>query len=108
MVNPMSMTADDIRDDSRIEMTTDQYRAALDKLGFNQQAAGRLFGVGTRTARRWALGEARVPAAVAMLLQLMVKKKLKLEVPVWKEKIRDFDRIQIWNFEAQREVEKLE
>jgi DNA-binding transcriptional regulator YiaG len=102
------MTSDEIRDESRTEMTTEQYNAALDKLGFNQQAAGRLFGVGKRTAGRWAQGQARIPAAVAMLLQLMVKKKLKLEVPVWKEEIRDFHRVQIWKFEAQREVEKLE
>jgi hypothetical protein len=87
-------------------MTTDEYRAALDKLGINQQAAGRTFGVGSRTARRWALGEARVPNPVAMLLQLMIKKRLKLEIPIWNEMVQDFDKVQIWKLSAERSVEK--
>jgi hypothetical protein len=86
-------------------MTADEYRAALDKLGINQQAAGRVFEVGSRTARRWALGEARIPAAIAMLLQLMVKKRLKLEIPIWNESIREFDRTQIWKLSAERKLE---
>lgn len=86
-------------------MTADEYRAALDKLGINQQAAGRFFGVGSRTARRWALNEARVPVVVAMLLQLMVKKKLKVEIPIWNEQARDFDSTQIWKLSAERRME---
>jgi hypothetical protein len=62
-------------------MSAKEYRDALEHLDISQLAAGKLFGVGSRTSRRWALGEARVPLAVAMLLRLMLKKRLKLEVP---------------------------
>lgn len=86
-------------------MTTDEYRAALDKLGISQLAAGRLFSVGSRTSRRWALGEARVPMAVAMMLRLMLKKKLTLEVPLWNEVARDWDQTQIWSLSAERTLE---
>ena len=65
-----------------MKMTAKQYQDALDKLNLSQLAAGRLFAVGSRTSRRWALDEARVPAAVAMLLRLMVDKRLKVEVQV--------------------------
>jgi hypothetical protein len=60
-------------------MTHKEYRAALDKLGLSQLAAGELFCVGPRTSRRWALKEARIPAAVAILLRLLLKKKITLE-----------------------------
>lgn len=62
-------------------MEADEYRRALERLDITQAAAGDLFEVGARTSRRWALGETRVPKAVALLLRLMLKKKLKLEVP---------------------------
>jgi hypothetical protein len=62
-------------------MTAEEYRKALDRLEMTQGAAGELFGVGIRSSRRWALGEARIPGPVALLLNLMLKKKLKLEVP---------------------------
>ena len=57
-------------------MDAQEYRSALDKLGMTQLAAGELFIVGSRTSRRWALDDGRIPAAVAMLLRLMVKGKL--------------------------------
>lgn len=62
-----------------MKMTAKQYRAALEQLDMTQLAAGELFAVGSRTSRRWALDEARVPAAVAMLLRLLLKKRIKLE-----------------------------
>lgn len=62
-------------------MTAEEYRSALDKLEMTQGTAGALFGVGPRTSRRWALDEAKVPVPVSMILRLMLKKKLKLEVP---------------------------
>jgi len=68
--------------DIAIPMNAKQYRDALEKRGMSQLAAGELFGVGARASRRWALDEARVPAAVAMLLRLMLDKRLKLEVPI--------------------------
>ena len=62
-------------------MTAKEYREALDRLEMTQGAAGALFGVGIRSSRRWALGEAKVPTSVSLILHLMLKKKLKLEVP---------------------------
>ena len=58
-------------------MTANQYRRALARLELSQLAAGELFGVGSRTSRRWALDEARVPPPVAILLKLMLKKRIK-------------------------------
>jgi nitrogen regulatory protein PII len=66
-------------------MNAKQFRAALDKLGINQMVAGELFGVGSRTSRRWALDEARIPDSVAMLLVLLVEGELKLPIPVIEE-----------------------
>jgi hypothetical protein len=63
-------------------MNAQQYRDALAKLNLTQVAAGELFGVGARTSRRWALDEARVPTPVAILLELMIKKRLRLEVDI--------------------------
>lgn len=60
-------------------MTGVQYRAAIEKLGLSQQGAARFLCVGERTSRRWALGEARVPESVAMLLRLMIRLKIKPE-----------------------------
>jgi hypothetical protein len=62
-------------------MEADEYRKTLERLNITQAAAGDLFEVGARTSRRWALGETRIPKAVAMLLRLMHKKHLKLEIP---------------------------
>ena len=59
-------------------MNSKQYRAALDKLDLSQLRAGELFRVGSRTARRWALDEARVPGPVAILLDLLLKKRIKV------------------------------
>ena len=53
-------------------MTAKQYRAALDRLGFSQLGAAKLFGVGPRTSRRWAAGDADIPETAAILLRLMV------------------------------------
>jgi len=78
-----------------------QYRKALDALEMSQVAAGELFEVGSRTSRRWALGEARIPKAVAMWLELLVKKQLKLEVPV----INDDSRRFVWTLKANSKLE---
>jgi hypothetical protein len=74
-----------------MKMTANQYRKALDKLGLSQLAAGKLFGVGARTSRRWALGENEdgIPVAVCILLQAMLDKKLRLQVPVLQEGTRN-------------------
>ena len=60
-------------------MTPKQYRAAIEALGLSQVKAGAFLEVGARTSRRWALGEARIPEAVALLLRLMIKLKINPE-----------------------------
>jgi hypothetical protein len=57
-------------------MNAQEYRDALERLKLTQLDAGELFNVGARTSRRWALGQARVPTSVAMLLRLMVRKRV--------------------------------
>lgn len=58
-------------------MTANQYRAALDKLGLTQAAAGRLFKIGERTGRRWAT-EGSIPETAAILLRLTLAGKITL------------------------------
>ncbi len=53
-------------------MTKDEYRTSIARLGLSQVKAGEMLGVNPRTSRRWALGEAPVPQAVALLLRLMM------------------------------------
>ena len=60
-------------------MTANQYRAAIKSLGLSQERAGRFLGVSLRASQAWALGENPVPVAVAKLLRLMVRLKLKPE-----------------------------
>ncbi len=60
-------------------MTSAQYRDAIARLDLSQVAAGKFLGVNARTSRHWALGESRVPHAVAILLRLMVKLNLGAE-----------------------------
>ena len=83
------------------------YRAAIAKLDLTQAAAGEMFGVGPRTSRRWALGEARVPPLVAMLLELMVSKKIMLELNIPASAERSPER-HIWTFQATQAVQALE
>lgn len=52
-------------------MTQTQFRAVLDRLGLTQVAAARLFAGDERTFRRYALGEARVPITLTILLRLL-------------------------------------
>lgn len=51
-------------------MTRDEYRSAVHGLGLTSAEFGRLVGVDARTERRWAIGEARVPGPVVMLIRL--------------------------------------
>ncbi len=57
-------------------MTPIQFRAALTRLDLSQVGAARLVGADERTARRWALGERAIPECVAILLRLLVAKKI--------------------------------
>jgi len=58
-------------------MTPKQYADAIALLGLSQIAAGRFLGIDPRQSRRWIAGDARVPEAVAKLLRLMIRLKLK-------------------------------
>ncbi len=60
-------------------MSSDQFRHAIDKLGLSQEAAGRFLGYAGRQGQRFANNERAVPRAVAMLLRLMIKYKIKPE-----------------------------
>jgi DNA-binding transcriptional regulator YiaG len=57
-------------------MTAKQLRVALKQLDLTQVALARFVSVDERTARAWALDEARIPEAVAKLLRLMIRLKL--------------------------------
>ena len=91
-------------------MNAKQYRAALEKLEITQLAAGEMLQVGARTSRRWALGEARIPAPVAMLLRLMVDRQYELVVPVVDEETGRLmpDAHRIWTLSAKFKKTKLE
>ena len=49
---------------------------AIDKAGLSQVGTARLLGADPRTARRWALGESEIPDSVAILLRLLITKKI--------------------------------
>ena len=56
-------------------MTADEYRAAIEALGLTQVAAGRLVGATDRASRRWA-GGGEIPGSVAILLRLLLSKRI--------------------------------
>ena len=86
-------------------MDAQQYRRALAELGLTQAAAGELFEVGERSSRRWALGEAKVPPMVALLLELMLSKRVRLElhIPAGAARLRH-----VWTFSAKQAVHVLD
>ena len=88
-------------------MDAQEYRDALTALGLTQAAAGELFEVGERSSRRWALGEAKVPPMVALVLELMLSKKLRLELQIPAGAARTPVR-QVWTFSAKQSVHAME
>jgi hypothetical protein len=52
-------------------MTQNQFRATLDRLGLTQVGIARMLGGDERTFRRYALGEAKVPTTLAIILRLL-------------------------------------
>lgn len=60
------------------QVTANQYRAALDRLGLTQAGAAEFLGLSVRASHGYANGEP-IPEAVAKLLHLMVRLKLKPE-----------------------------
>jgi len=63
-------------------MRSSEYREILRRLGVTHVGAGCIFGINHRTSRKYALGERRVPRAVAIVLQLM------LDLAIGEEEIR--------------------
>jgi DNA-binding transcriptional regulator YiaG len=59
-----------------IMMTPHKFRDAIAKLGLSQVKAAHVLGITPRTARRWAVGAARIPAPAAKLLRLMKDGKI--------------------------------
>jgi hypothetical protein len=52
-------------------MTQNQFRATLDRLGLTQVGIARMLHGDERTFRRYALGEAKVPTTLAIILRLL-------------------------------------
>ena len=67
----------------RREMTPREYMHTIELLGLSQLAAGRFLGVSGRTSRRYATGDAMVPAAHALLLRAMLHHRDRPVVPAW-------------------------
>jgi len=57
-------------------MNAKQYLDALSKLDLTQVGASEVLQVGPRTSRRWALDEAPIPPAVAVVIRLLVDGRL--------------------------------
>lgn len=60
-------------------MTGDAFKAALEKIPISQMGFSRLIGVGGRTVRGWIAEEFPVPKAVALLVNLLLRTKIKPE-----------------------------
>ncbi len=53
-------------------LTPDEYRRLLAEVGYSQERFAVLVGANKRTGQKWALGEARIPGAAALILRLLV------------------------------------
>ena len=77
--NVLAEAAEALADWKPGDMTSNQYRKALEQLELSQHRAAEFLGVSPRTSQGYALGEYPVPQSIAMLLRLMIKLKLKPE-----------------------------
>lgn len=77
--NVLAEAAEALADWTPGNMTPNQYRKALEALKLSQVRAGAFLGISSRTSQGYALGEYPVPEAIAKLLRLMVRLKLKPE-----------------------------
>jgi hypothetical protein len=57
-------------------MTPQRLRQVLDSLDLTQVGAAKFLGASPRNVRRWVAGDAPIPLAVEMLLELMIARKL--------------------------------
>ncbi len=60
-------------------MTQDEFRAALDQLGFSQVSFGVFLKMDPRSVRRWAAGDSEIPPSVIYLLKVMLAFGLKAD-----------------------------
>jgi DNA-binding transcriptional regulator YiaG len=60
-------------------MTKKQFTAALNSLGIPQQQFAEAIRVNERTVRNWVSGRSEVPTVIAVLINLMIERKLTLE-----------------------------
>jgi glyoxylate carboligase len=58
-------------------MTPSRYAEVIAELGLSQVQAAHFLDVNPRTSRHWIKGTLSVPKPVAMLLELMVKKRVR-------------------------------
>lgn len=77
--NVLAEAAEALADWKQGNMTADQYRAAIHRLGLSQHRAGDFLGISHRASQGYALGEYPVPESAAKLLRLMIKLKLSPE-----------------------------
>ena len=61
-------------------MAPKEYRSALKEIGYSQAGFAKFIGASPRTGQKWALGEARIPNPVAILLRLFVAHPKMLKV----------------------------
>lgn len=60
-------------------MTADEFRIGIEKLGISQRRFAEIAGIPERSMRRWLAGDNDVPVVVAVLLSLLVSRKLDLD-----------------------------
>ena len=60
-------------------MNGTEYGRALERLGLSQVGAARLLGVNDRTSRRWIANEVPIPLSVAVMLQLIIKRRIETD-----------------------------
>jgi hypothetical protein len=57
-------------------MTGEDYRKAIEHLGMTKVGSARFFGINDKTPHNWITGRNPIPAAVSMLLRVMLHYKL--------------------------------
>jgi hypothetical protein len=75
--NALAEAAEAVADWRPADMTANQYRKALETLEMSQAKAAEFLGLSLRSSQGYALGEYPVPEAIAKLLRLMIRLKLK-------------------------------
>jgi DNA-binding transcriptional regulator YiaG len=57
-------------------VTSLEFRAAIETLGMTQGQTATFLGVALRTVSGWAIGQYPIPDAVAMLLHVMIERRI--------------------------------